>query len=205
MVIHDESIRTPEDFARCASFHGHICPGLVYGYRVAKEALRLLGTPRAPDEEIVAICENDSCAVDAIQVLLGATAGKGNLIIRNYGKNAYTILSRSRRQAYRFARKDYYAYRGEAGGDFSRMEAAAAAGTASDDDRRHLRILKVQDLLQRPFEEIFTAAEVPFEEPGYAPLERSVPCAACGDMTMATKMVLSAGGGKICIPCSQNG
>ena len=26
----------PEDLKKCVDFHGHLCPGLVYGYLVAK-------------------------------------------------------------------------------------------------------------------------------------------------------------------------
>lgn len=195
----------PEDLERCVAFHGHICPGLVYGYMVAKEAMKLMNFGHATDEETVAICENDSCAVDAFQVLLGTTVGKGNLIVRNFGKNAYTILSRSGQKAYRFARKDRYEYQGEVKGAFDRMEAAIAAGMASEDDRQHMKQLKVDDLLRRPFEGVFATTEVPFDEPHYAPLERSEPCAICGDMTMATKMVNLTGGQRACIPCSQKG
>lgn len=186
-------------------FHGHICPGLIYGYRVAKEAIRLMELRQAIDEEIVAICENDSCAVDAIQVLLGTTAGKGNLTIRDFGKNAYTILSRSGKKAYRFARKNSYDYQGADKRTYHRLEAAIGAGMASEDDHQVMKLLKVEDLLMRPFEEVFTTTEVPFDEPHYAPLERSEPCAICGDMTMATKMVALAGGLQVCIPCSQKG
>jgi formylmethanofuran dehydrogenase subunit E len=53
----------PEDLAMCVTFHGHVCPGLVYGYLVAKESMKLMNLGRATDEEIVAVCENDSCAV----------------------------------------------------------------------------------------------------------------------------------------------
>ena len=31
-----------EDFKDCIRFHGHLCPGLVYGYLVAKEAEKRL-------------------------------------------------------------------------------------------------------------------------------------------------------------------
>jgi formylmethanofuran dehydrogenase subunit E len=137
--------------------------------------------------------------------LLGTTVGKGNLIVRDFGKNAYTILSRSGQKAYRFARKDRYEYQGEAKGAFDRLEAAIAAGMASEDDRRHMKRLKVEDLLKRPFEGVFATTEVPFDEPHYARLERSEPCAVCGDMTMATKMVKLTGGRRACIPCSQKG
>ncbi|MBW2557162.1 MAG: formylmethanofuran dehydrogenase subunit E family protein, partial [Deltaproteobacteria bacterium] len=72
----------PEDLKKCIEFHGHLCPGLVYGYLVAKEAMSLLKLKRSKDEEVVAISENDSCAVDALQILLGASTGKGNLILK---------------------------------------------------------------------------------------------------------------------------
>ena len=192
-----------DDLKSCVEFHGHICPGLIYGYRVAKEAMKLMNLNRSIDEEVVAICENDSCAVNALQVMLGTVAGKGNLIIKNFGKNAYTVLSRSKHQAYRFSRKTQYDYTGKDKSEFDRLEASVAAGTASEDDKRNLKRMKVRDLLARPFEEIFTTMEVPFDEPIYAQLAPSEPCAICGEMTMATKMMKLSDGRQVCIPCSE--
>jgi formylmethanofuran dehydrogenase subunit E len=83
------------------------------------------------------------------------------------------------------------------------LDASVAAGTASEDDRRNLKRLKVDDLLARPFAEIFTTMEVPFDEPLYAPLAPSEPCAICGEMTMATKMMRLNDGRQVCIPCSE--
>ena len=202
MLTIDTMLDIPEDLARCVAFHGHMCPGLVYGYLVAKEAMKLMNLERATDEEIVAICDNDSCAVDALQVLLGTTTGKGNLIIRDFGKNAYTVLSRSGRKSYRFVRKVRYEYQGKEKSTFDRLDAAIAKGMASEGDRRYMKLLKVEDLLGRYFDEIFTTTEVPFDEPLYAPIERSEPCTMCGEMTMASKMVV-VNDGRVCIPCSQ--
>ena len=202
MLTKDTMLDIPEDLARCMAFHGHICPGLVYGYLVAKEAMKLMNLERATDEEIVAICDNDSCAVDALQVLLGTSTGKGNLIIGDFGKNAYTVLSRSGRKSYSFVRKVRYEYHGKEKSTFDRLDAAITNGMASEDDRRYIKRLKVEDLLGRYFDEIFTTTEVPFDEPLYAPLERSEPCAMCGEMTMASKMV-GVNDGRVCIPCSQ--
>ena len=50
-----------------AAFHGHLCPGLLIGYRAALVALNFLGVERAVDEDLVLITENDSCSVDAFQ------------------------------------------------------------------------------------------------------------------------------------------
>jgi formylmethanofuran dehydrogenase subunit E len=195
--------KMPDDLKRCVEFHGHICPGLVYGYRVAKEAKKVMKLRRSIDEEVVAICENDSCAVDALQVLLGTVAGKGNLIIKDFGKNAYTVLNRSKHQAYRFSRKTRYDYKGKDKKLFDRLDAAVAAGTATDAERQKLKRLKVDDLLSQPFAEIFTTEQVPFGEPDYAQLAPSESCAICREMTMASKMVKSGNGRQVCIPCSQ--
>ncbi|MFA5321304.1 MAG: FmdE family protein [Smithella sp.] len=203
MPANDCGKKMPDDLQRCVEFHGHICPGLIYGYRVANEAIRLMNLKRAVDEEVVAICENDSCAVDALQVLLGTVAGKGNLIIKDFGKNAYTVFSRSREQAYRFSRKTHYDYQGRDKGAFKRLEETVADGSASEADRKNLKRLKIGDLLARPFGEIFTTQELPFEEPLYAPLAPSEACSVCGEMTMASRMVKLKDGRSLCVPCSQ--
>jgi len=194
----------PDDLGPCVEFHGHLCPGLVYGYLVAKEAIHLLGLQRSHDEEIVAIAENDSCAVDGLQVLLGTTMGKGNLKIENYGKNAYTVLSRSHKKGYRFSRKEYYEYNGENKEEFDRIDKAISDGTASDKEKQTHKMLKTKDLLSRPFSEVFSTDEVEFVMPPYAPLARSVACAKCGEMTMSTRMIEGKDGSLLCVPCAKN-
>ncbi len=192
----------PEDLKKCIEFHGHLCPGLVYGYLVAKEAMSLLKLKRSKDEEVVAISENDSCAVDALQIVLGASTGKGNLILKDYGKNAYTILNRSDHRAYRFSRKKHYRYRGEAKEEFGRLDAAISSGTATEKEKRRHKMLKSEDLLSKPFTEVFDTEAVRFIMPPYAPLARSEACSTCGEMTMSTKMVETDDAKRVCIPCS---
>ena len=92
------------NFDNAVKFHGHACPGLAIGYRVANLALQELGV-RASDEELVAIVENDSCAIDAIQLVCGCTFGKGNLIFKDFGKQVYTFIRRPNTEAIRIAVK----------------------------------------------------------------------------------------------------
>jgi len=87
------------------NFHGHECGGLAWGYKVAEFALEKLNFDRSSDEELVAIVENDSCAIDGIQVVAGCTFGKGNLIFRDYGKHVYTFFNRNTGQGIRISRK----------------------------------------------------------------------------------------------------
>ena len=83
---------SPEKVEATIAFHGHWCPGLAMGIRAAEMALRDFG--KSGDEEIVAVVETDMCGVDAIQFLTGCTFGKGNLIYRDHGKNAFTFYRR---------------------------------------------------------------------------------------------------------------
>jgi formylmethanofuran dehydrogenase subunit E len=199
-----ENIKTnlPQDLIKCIDFHGYLCPGLVYGYLVAKEAISLLELKRSNDEEIIAISENDSCAVDALQVLLGTTAGKGNLIFKNYGKNAYTIIRRSNKKMFRFCRKKHYYYDGKDKEKFVSLYAAINSGSASKEEQSRYKILKSLDLLSKSFNEVFSTKEVNLSIPSYAPIDRSEPCKICGELTMSTKLVKLENGQLVCIPCS---
>lgn len=196
-----ESESFPEDLQQCIAFHGHLCPGLIYGYRAAKEACRVLGTGRSSDEEILALAENDSCAVDALQVILGTTLGKGNLIVRDYGKNAYTIADRKSGRALRFSRTREYRYGGDRPEEFARLEAKLSGNEITEEERKRQRFLKSLDLLKRDFNEIFDTEEMPFGDRDYAPIEKSLPCSVCGEMTMAGRLV-KRGGKLCCIPCA---
>ena len=76
----------------CADFHGHECAGLTIGYKAALYAIELLNLQKAEDEEVVCVSENDACGVDAIQVILSCTVGKGNLLFHLTGKQAFSFM-----------------------------------------------------------------------------------------------------------------
>ena len=199
--LENVGFKMPEGLRKCVEFHGHLCPGLVYGYLVAETAMNLLELNRSEDEEVVAISENDSCAIDALQVLLGTSIGKGNLILKDYGKNAYTVLNRKSKTAYRFSRKNKYRYDGQSQDEFIRLDATISSGTATSAEKRRHKMLKSQDLLKKPFDDVFSTEKTDCAIPPYAPLARSEACAKCGEMTMSTKMVQDANGKYVCIPC----
>lgn len=193
-----------EDLQACVAFHGHLCPGLMYGYRVAREAMNRLGVVRAKDEETVVISENDSCAVDAFQVILGATVGKGNLILQNYGKNAYTVFDRRTGRALRFMRRKAYTYQGEEPQEYKTLEEKMNNGTATPDDLERQKYLKAMDLLKLSFADLYDTEEVAAPAmPPYAVLSPSLPCDVCGEMTMASRLVPSADGKRRCPACAE--
>lgn len=157
-------------------FHGHICPGVALGVLVAKYILSL-GFEHSPDEELVAVVENDNCSVDALQVLLGTTFGKGNLIHQDYGKNNYCFYDRRTEKSVRLALKS-----GKIG------------------NKKQSRDEKIQFLLKSKPEDIFNIYEIEFNPPGLARIEESVPCEICGELVMNSR-VLTYNNSEMCISC----
>jgi formylmethanofuran dehydrogenase subunit E len=159
---------------RCVAFHGHSCGGLAIGFQAALYAMELLDIQFSEDEEIVCVSENDACGVDAIQVLLGCSAGKGNLIFRLRGKQAFSIFNRTNGKSVRLVLK----------------ERARAESREKGRD----------DLLATPYTELFEVKTPSFELPEEARLFPSYPCECCGEMT-AEYMLRLDHGKKLCLDC----
>lgn len=161
---------------KAAVFHGHLCPGLAIGVLVAKYALEH-GYEHSPDEEIVAVVETDNCSVDALQILLKTTFGKGNLVHLDYGKGNYSFYNRKAQKGIRLAlKKGISNYK-----DLSRDE-------------------KIHKLLEFEPEDVFDIHEIEFNPPGLALIDESVPCEMCGELTMENRIMIYEGN-SLCIPC----
>ncbi len=185
---------------RVIDFHGHMCPGLAMGIRAAEVALDQVG-PHSVDEEVVAIVETDMCGVDGIQFLTGCTFGKGNLVHRDYGKNAYTFIRRSDHHAVRVSgRPEGF---GAPDPDQQALRAKVGAGTATPEEREqwlaghHARSAQI---LAAPVEELFDVRTVAAEVPPMARVFTSVECASCHEPTMETR-VRRLDGHDLCPPC----
>ena len=167
----------------CAAFHGHQCGGLTIGFKAALYAVELLGlTPPqvgegrciSQDEEIVCVTENDACGVDAIQVLLGCTAGKGNLIFRLRGKQAYTF------------------YRRDTGRGVRLVLRPLPAGMTRAESFVHLQAMAPRDM--------FDVTEAALPLPERARLFESVTCPLCGEST-GLPWTVERDGQLVCLDC----
>jgi formylmethanofuran dehydrogenase subunit E len=184
-----------EDFKKATEFHGHICPGLAIGYRVAKYAQEHY--PRAADEELVCIAENRSCSVDAVQSILGCTAGKGNMIFVDNGKQVFTFFSRDAGKAMRIYFK----------GDFSQgidaMRAKAAAGTLTNEEKKEMARMRsklIEDILNGKEEDLLAVTKADIPEPEKARIYPSLVCQKCNERFMEI-MGRTAEGKVLCKDC----
>ncbi len=190
-----------EDFERCIHFHGHLCPGLAIGYAAAKACMELLGVTGSKDEEVVAVVENDSCAVDAVQVLLGCTFGKGNLIFKDWGKQVYSFFDRNRGTSVRLS---FRQAESQARNRRCALQKKVESGQATEEERNllaDLRLEAIRELVTGDPTRFFSVAEVKTELPPLAQGVPTMPCAVCGEGTMISRLV-EKDGNKICAGCN---
>ena len=159
---------------KCVDFHGHECGGLTIGYKAALYAIKLLNLKFSDDEEVVCISENDACGVDAIQVLLGCSVGKGNLLFHMCGKQAFSFYNRVSGASVRLVLRE------------------KADGMTREESFDFYQ--------QNAPEELFDVKETTFCLPEYARLFDSYRCACCGEMT-AANWIRVAGGKYLCLDC----
>lgn len=162
------------DWEKCVAFHGHECGGLAIGYKAALYARELLGLTYSEDEQVVCIAENDSCSVDAIQVLLGCSVGKGNLLFHMRGKQAYSVYNRVTGQSVRLVMKP------------------KPAGMTREESFAYCQS-------RRP-EELFDVKPTTIPLPEEARLFDSRPCECCREITGGNWLRL-VGGKLLCLDC----
>ena len=167
-------MKTWED---CVAFHGHECGGLTIGYKASLYAIDLLRLEFSDDEQVVCICENDACGVDAVQVMLGCSIGKGNLLFHMRGKQAFSFYNRKTGASVRLVLKPKRP-------GMTREESFACYQAC------------------RP-EEMFDVKETTIRLPEKARLFDSYTCDCCGETTGANWVRL-AGDKKLCLDCYES-
>lgn len=195
-----KDIMESELWKSAAKFHGHVCPGLAIGYKAAMTAMDKLKDARSEDEEVVAIAETNACGVDAIQTVTGCTSGKGNLIIKDYGKNVYTVVSRSSGKGVRISLKPGIMTLSPRHRELINLMRSDKASESEITEFRKMHTEKSHSVLSLNPDELFTVTETIVEMPAKAIIEPSEPCGKCQEPTMPSKTV-EVGALKVCQDC----
>jgi formylmethanofuran dehydrogenase subunit E len=190
---------SPEQINQTISFHGHSCPGLSVGIRAAEWALRQIG--KDSDEEIVAVVETDMCGVDAIQFLTGCTFGKGNLIHKDFGKNAFSFYRRRDGKSARLvARPEIFGQDGPILKEFIRK---MQEGLLTEEDEKawqEARERIIRHVMEADFDSLFEIKTPTQPIPRRARITNSLICDSCGEPTMETR-TRRYQGKTLCSPC----
>lgn len=164
-----------ELWEKAVAFHGHECPGLAIGFKACEAAFEKMGIGISDDEQIVCITENDACGVDAVQALLSCTMGKGNLIYRGTGKQAFSFYNRT---------------------DGKKLRVCLKVSRKDDVDRTKWK----EYLLGAPVDEIFSFSEPEIVPPEKARLFQTLVCEVCGEGAPEHKMRIQ-NGKTVCLDC----
>ena len=161
----------------CVAFHGHECGGLTIGYKASLYAIELLKLDFSADEQVVCISENDACGVDAVQVMLGCSIGKGNLLFHMRGKQAFSFYNRKTGASVRLVLKP-------------RPEGMTKAESFAYYQSREPK-------------DMFDVKDTTIQLPEKARLFDSYVCDCCGETTGANWIRL-AGDKKLCLDCYES-
>ena len=161
----------------CVAFHGHECGGLTIGYKASLYAIELLKLDFSADEQVVCISENDACGVDAVQVMLGCSIGKGNLLFHMRGKQAFSFYNRKTGASVRLVLKP-------------RPE-----GMTKAESFAYYQSCEPKDM--------FDVKDATIQIPEKARLFDSYVCDCCGEVTGANWIRL-AGDKKLCLDCYES-
>lgn len=186
---------------KCIDYHGHKCMGLLMGYRAAKYAMKLLNEKKDIDEDIVAVVENSSCFVDAVSVITGCTFGKGNLIFKDYGKMALSIISRRTGKGIRVYLDSNKIKRDE---EFTDIMNKVLEGKASKEELKKFNKMKKErekNFMKLKDEEIFIVKDYNGEIPPKARIYKNIICDKCGESVMETR-IKKINGQYYCVECA---
>ena len=161
----------------CAQFHGHECGGLTIGYKASLYATQLLNLEFSSDEQVVCIAENDACGIDAIQVMLGCSIGKGNLLFHMRGKQAFSFYNRRNNKSVRLVLKP------------------KTEGMTREESFAYYQACTPEEMVD--------VKEATIQLPEQARLFDSYTCDCCGETTGANWIRL-AGDKKLCLDCYES-
>jgi len=193
-----------QEFDIAIHFHGHRCPAMPLGYRVAKAAMNRLGVERSEDKELYVISETGKghaagCFLDGIMSATGCTYGKSNIEKLYYNKMALTLIDLKGKRSVRIRLKD----------DFfanilkSPFVSLRKKGVPPQDISEEITAPLIQKVLNMP-EEMFVEIEPvqsyhPDVQAQGACFETGL-CTKCGERTFTNKLKETKTG-PVCIPC----
>lgn len=179
---------------RAVALHRSLCPGLAVGIKAAQIAVAELG--QGP-ESLVALVESDICAVDGVQAVTGCTLGNRNIVLRDWGKNAYTFWRKSDGKAIRV--------HGDAAWDpgYQALRKRVADGKATEAEVASFDSVteeEAQRILAGDAWELFEVTAITDPIPQNSRVDPFVACAKCHEQVMESR-TRQLYGEAVCIPC----
>jgi formylmethanofuran dehydrogenase subunit E len=189
------------ELEKAKNFHGHTCPGIVLGTRIAIAGNRRLGIKDpSKTRDLIVYVEIDRCLADAIQAITLCSLGKRRLKHVDYGRFAATFVDVSKNRAVRISVKeearDWAMKYGEKHGLLHERETVDLKQVMDAMTEAYMKIpdrdlLNIQDV----------SVSIPkWDLPGLP--ERKVTCANCGERIFDGREK-TENGRILCRPCAE--
>jgi formylmethanofuran dehydrogenase subunit E len=186
-------------------FHGHKCPAMPNGLRVAETAMKVLGVERTGDSflhAIVEIGENHcaTCFADGVQVMTGCTFGKGNIERSHKGKWGLTLIDKRTGRAVRVVPKAEVMMQTKNTSFFKDYRMKGVPPTQVPEEVVEPLINKVMNAPREMIMDVSEVFEYKWKEKPHT--FNSIVCESCGEMVVA-EYTKNVNGKKLCKDCAE--
>lgn len=185
-------------------FHGHKCPAMPNGLRVAEAAMNKLGVERTGDSFLHAILELGdnhcaTCFADGVQVITGCTFGKGNIEKTHKGKWGLTLIDKRTKRAVRVTPKAEAMLQTKTTPFFKNYREKGVPPTQVPDEVVQPLVDKVMNAPADMIMEVSDVFEYNWQEPKHT--FNSFACEECGEMVV-TEYARIKNGKHVCQDCA---
>ncbi len=185
-------------------FHGHKCPAMPNGLRVAEAAMNRLGVERTGDSSLHAIVELGdnhcaTCFADGVQVITGCTFGKGNIEKSHKGKWGLTLIDKKTNRAVRAFPKAEAMMQTKKTSFFKDYREKGVPPTLVPDEVVQPLVDKVMNAPEEMIMEVSDIFEFPWSAPKHS--YNSGACEVCGEMVIVEYTVVQ-NGKRVCKDCA---
>jgi formylmethanofuran dehydrogenase subunit E len=187
---------------RVVDFHGHLCPDLVLGCKLCEYVQRLIAENGELAGGMSIIAENCTSALDAIQILMGSTVGNQRLLVMDFGKHNYTILSKKVKNGFKLSLKRQHYCDEDA---YNSLEQKITSRQVVLEDAVQFQKLldnRVRHLLSLSSEDIFVVEPIESAQPPVESVNVFLVCGRCGEQVIKGREV-EYQGEIYCMPCFQ--
>jgi formylmethanofuran dehydrogenase subunit E len=169
-----------KELEKAKSFHGHTCPGIVLGTRIAIAGNRRLGIEDpSKTRDLIVYVEIDRCLADAIQAITLCSLGKRRLKHVDYGKFAATFVDTSKNKAVRISVKE-----GARDWSMKHGEKRGLVNKGKPVDRKQAISVMIEAYMKIPDRDLLNIQDVSVSIPKYdipGLPQRKVTCVVCGE------------------------
>ena len=184
--------------------HGHFCVGLAMGVRAAAYAMQHIHEFSDGMEDLVAITETNNCSADGVQFVTGCSFGNNALVFKDFGKTAFSLVTRNGKGIRIITRNDSRDYISTINAEFyEQFRKVVIEKNHDPEEKKKLRkagSIASFKFLELDFDKIFKVEKIETKLPEYAPIHDSIICDSCGENTMATRIV-KVEGKQLCLNC----